>query len=281
MIKYIRSLGMLITLALALGSCEKQENKVFLEGGTEPLLTASTSAVVLTPPPADESKEAIKLRWTNPEYKFTTGISSQDVNYLLELDTLGGNFTSKTKYATSISRDLEKSFTILELNSIFGNTMLLKFGRQYTIEARITASLASGAAKLISNKVSFTATPYAPPPKVEPPTAGTLWVTGNCFPSPDWANPLPAPHDVSNKFTKVSNTLYELIIDFKGGGGEYKMIQEPGVWGTQYHMISGGTWESGELRKRDASPGFIGAPTAGKYKITVDFQIGKFTVIKQ
>ncbi|HSF45219.1 MAG TPA: SusE domain-containing protein [Chitinophagaceae bacterium] len=278
--KYIKSLGMLLVLALALGSCEKQENKVYLESGTEPLLTASTATVALTPPPADESKEAIKFRWSNPEYKFTTGISSQDVNYLLELDTAGGNFASKIKYSTNISKDLEKSFTVLELNSIFGNTMFLTFGRKYTIEARITASLASGAAKLVSNKVSFTATPYAPPPKVEPPTAGTLWVTGNAFTSPDWANPLPAPYDVSNKFTKVSNTLYELVVQFRGGGN-YKMIQEQGVWGTQYHMIEGGTWESGDLRKRDADPGFIGPPTAGTYKIVVDFQLGKFTVVKQ
>jgi hypothetical protein len=277
--KYIKSLGMLITLAFALGSCEKQENKVYLEGGTEPLLTASTATVALTPPPADESKEAIKFRWSNPEYKFTTGISSQDVNYLLELDVAGANFTSKTKYSTNISKDLEKSFSVLELNSIFGNTMLLTFGKQYTIEARVTSSLASGAAKLVSNKVSFTATPYAPPPKVEPPTAGTLWATGNAF-SSGWANPLPTPYDGSQKFTKVSNTLYELIVDMPGGGN-YKLIQEQGVWGTQYHMISGGTWESGEFRKRDAEPGFNGPPTAGKYKITVDFQIGKFTVIKQ
>jgi starch-binding outer membrane protein SusE/F len=277
--KYIKSLGMLLILAFVLGSCEKQENRIYLEEGTAPLLTSSTTAVALTPPPADESKEAVRFKWSNPDYKFTTGVSSQDVNYLLELDTLGGNFASKTKYSTNISKDLEKGFTVLELNSIFGNTMLLKFGKQYTIEARVTSSLSTGAAKLVSNKVSFTATPYAPPPKVEPPTAGTLWATGNAFTS-DWQNPLVAPYDVSQKFTKVSNTLYELTVAMPGGGN-FKLIQEQGVWGTQYHMISGGTWESGEFRKRDAEPGFIGPPTAGTYKLSFDFQIGKFTVIKQ
>jgi hypothetical protein len=277
--KYIKSLGMLLILAFVLGSCEKQENRIYLEEGTEPLLTASTTAVALTPPPADESKEAIKFRWSNPDYKFTTGISSQDVNYLLELDTAGGNFASSNKYSTNISKDLEKAFTVLELNSIFGNTMVLKFGKQYTIEARVTSSLSTGAAKLVSNKVSFTATPYAPPPKVETPTAETLWATGNAFAS-DWQNPLAPPYDVTQKFTKVSNTLYELTITMPGGGN-YKLIQDPGVWGTQYHMIAGGTWESGEFRKRDAEPGFIGPPTAGTYKLSFDFQLGKFTVIKQ
>lgn len=275
----INTFGLLLGMAFLFGSCEKQENRVIYEGGTAPVLTASTSAVALTPPPADESREAIRLRWTNPNYIFTTGVSSHDVNYTLEIDVAGNNFNGKNKYTTSISKDLEKSFTVLELNSILGNTMLLKFGQSYTLEARIISSLALNAVPLISNKITFNATPYAPPPKVEPPTNGTLWATGNAFAS-GWSNPLPAPFDASQRFTRVSNTLYELVVDMPGGGN-YKLIQEQGVWGTQYHMISGGTWESGTFRKRDAEPGFIGAPSAGRYKITVDFQLGIFTVVKQ
>jgi hypothetical protein len=131
----------------------------------------------------------------------------------------------------------------------------------------------------VSNKITFTATPYAPPAEVEVPAAGTLWATGNAFGS-DWKNPLPAPWDVTQKFTRVNNTLYTLTVAMPGGGN-YKLIQEQGVWGSQYHMIQGGTWESGKFRKRDAEPGFIGPPTAGTYKITVDFQFGTFTVVKQ
>jgi hypothetical protein len=65
------------------------------------------------------------------------------------------------------------------------------------------------------------------------------------------------------------------------GGGAYKMIQEQGNWGTQYHMLNGGTWEGGSLEKKDADPAFPGAPTAGTYKITVNFQTGTFSVVKQ
>ncbi len=64
------------------------------------------------------------------------------------------------------------------------------------------------------------------------------------------------------------------------GGGAYKLIQEQGVWGTQYHMLLGGTWEGGDFEKKDADPGFPGPPSAGTYKITVDFQRGKFKVVK-
>jgi starch-binding outer membrane protein SusE/F len=268
--------GTLLAAAFLLGSCEKEENKIYYDGGTAPVLTGSTGAVKLSP--ATESQDALILNWTNPDYTFTTGISSQDVNYTLEMDTVGGNFTSAHKYVTTISRELSKKFTVLELNGILGNTMLLKAGQQHAIETRISSSLASNAVPLTSNKVSFTATPYVPPPKVEVPTAGTLWATGDAF-SSGWGNPLPAPYDASQKFTKVTNTLYELVVTMPGGGG-YKLIQEQGVWGSQYHMVSGSA-AGGIFEKKDSDPQFPGPSAAGTYKITVDFQLGTFTVVKQ
>jgi starch-binding outer membrane protein SusE/F len=276
--RIITAFTSLVLATFLLESCEKEENKIFYEGGTAPVLTSSTNTVSLKPPPADESVEALKLNWTNPNYTFTTGVSSQDVSYTLEMDTVGVNFGSPGKYTTSISKELTKSFTVLELNNILGNSMLLKPGRTYTIEARIKSSLAANAVSLTSNKVSFTATPYAPPPKVEPPTAGTLWATGDAFAS-NWANPLPAPYDVSQKFTKLSNTLYELVVTMPGGGN-YKLIQEQGNWGTQYHMKSGSS-AGGVFEKKDADPAFPGPSSAGTYKITFDFQLGNFTVVKQ
>ena len=272
--KYFKSIPFVLTLAIMLGSCEKQENKIYFEGGKEPVLTSSKTAVALSP--SNEAEEALKFNWTNPDYTFTTGVSSQDVNYSLEMDTLGGNFASGAKYTQSISKDLQKSFTGLELNSILGNTMLLKFGKTYTIETRVISSLGSGAVPLISNKVSYTVTPYAPPPKVAVPTNGRLWVTGDAFAS-GWTNTPPSP---SQEFTKLSNTKYELVVNM-AGNGNYKLIQDQGDWGTQYHMVSGGTWEGGKLERKDADPGFPGAPTAGSYKITVDFQLGTYTVVKQ
>jgi starch-binding outer membrane protein SusE/F len=276
--KHKKIYGFLLLMAVLLWSCEKQENKIYYDGGTAPVLTSSTNAVKLNPPPADESLVALKLNWTNPDYTFTTGVSSQDVSYTLEMDTLGATFGSSIKYTTTIAKALSRDFTVLELNSILGNTMLLKPARQYTIQTRITSSLASNAVPLTSNNVSFTATPYAPPPKVELPAAGTLWATGDAFTS-GWSNPLGVPYDVSQKFTKVSSTLYELIVTMPGGGN-YKLIQEQGNWGSQYHMKTGSS-AGGTFEKKDADPAFPGPSGAGTYKITVDFQLGTFTVVKQ
>ena len=274
----LKYLAFTVAAVVVLASCKKEENRIYLEGGTPPQLTASATNITMEP--GMEENTAIKLTWTNPDYKFTTGISSQDVTYTLEIDTVGGNFNSSNKYSTVVAKDLSKTFTVKELNCILGNTMLLQLNprRNYQLQFRVVSSIGS-AAKLVSNAVTVTTKPFAPPPKVEPPTDGTLWVVGDAFDG-GWDNPKKAPYDVTQKFTKVSNTLYELVVDFKGGGG-YKLIQKQGDWGSQYHMLAGGTFESGTFEKKDSDPQFPGAPSAGRYKITVDFQLGKYTVVKQ
>lgn len=264
-------------LMMVMWSCKKDENQIFLEGGTAPALKASVTASIPLAF-ASASDLAIKLNWSNPDYRFTTGISSQDVTYLLEIDTTGANFTNPNKKSVSISKELEKSFTQSEINDFLLNQLVLVPGMPHDIEIRVVATLVNKSASLPSNTLKFTVTPYAIPPKVAVPTLGTLWVVGDASAN-GWANPLAAPYDVSQKFTQVSTTLYELTMPMPGGGG-YKLIQENGVWGSQYHMLAGGTWEGGDFVMQDSDPQFPGPPSAGNYKITVDFQRGKFTVIK-
>lgn len=277
---YINKLSFLVAMVAFFG-CEKVENKISYEGGTPPVLTGSASIVRLEA--GEENNIALRIAWTNPNYKFTTGLSSHDVKYTLEIDTLGGNFSSGKKYSTVFAKDLVKVYTVGELNAILGNSMRLQLDprRNYTFQMRISSSLGIGtdAAKLTSNIITFTASPFPPPPKVAVPDAGTLWATGDAFAS-SWQNPLPGPYDLSQKFTKRSTTLYELTVNMPGGGA-YKLIQAQGNWGSQYHMLAGGTWQGGEFEKRDADPAFPGPPTAGTYKITVDFQLGQFNVVKQ
>src|SRR4030095_10027010 len=90
-------------LLLAIESCKKAENKIYFEGGTAPVLSASKTVVSLEP--GSESTTAIVFNWTNPDYRFTTGLSSQDVSFTIEMDTAGGGFNSKIKYTTVIAKD--------------------------------------------------------------------------------------------------------------------------------------------------------------------------------
>lgn len=263
---------------MLLWSCEKDENKIYLEGGTPPVLSSSVSGD-LNLSYANADQQALVLTWTNPNYQFTTGISSQDVSYLVEIDTAGANFTNPKKKVIAVSKDLSIAFLTSQLNDYLLNQLELQVGVQHNLEIRVTSNLTNNSATLESNVLPFTATPYAIPPKVAPPTDGTLWMVGDAAPS-GWDNPMKSPYDVSQMFTMVTPTLYELVVTLPGGGG-YKLIQKQGVWSSQYHMLAGGTWEGGDFEQKDSDPQFPGPPTSGTYKITVDFQRGKFTVVKQ
>ena len=262
---------------LGINSCKKAENKDFFEGGSAPSLSASTSAVTLEP--GLEANTAIVLKWTNPEYMFTTGLSSQDVTYSLELDTLGANFSSTKKVTTVIAKDLSKSYTVGELNGILGNTMVLQLNprRNYTLQMRVISSIGS-TVKLVSNTISFTAKPFAPPPKVALPSSGKLYITGSAT-AGNWMGS-GDPELVSQKFTQVSSTLYQITTNLIGNGS-YTFVPVYGDWGNKYSIktkndpneIYGGDFQ---VQGED----ILAPPVSGTYKITVDFQLGKFTVVK-
>ncbi|MFM1963346.1 MAG: hypothetical protein RLZZ172_2191 [Bacteroidota bacterium] len=273
--KLFQHLTIAISTMVMLASCSKEEDREIFLGGKAPVLSASVSGTI----PlgfATENNAAVKFSWTNPDYDFASGVSSQDVNYTLEIDVSGKSFNSPNKKAVSISKELSVSYTQKEFNIILSD-LQLKLNAPAAVDVRIIASLGASATSLVSNVMKFNVTPFAPPPKVPVPTAGTLWIIGDAVAS-SWNNPLPSPFDATQKFTKVSETLYELVANFVGGGA-YKLIQENGVWGTQYHMVEGNA-NGGTFEKKDADPAFVG-PTAGRYKISVDFQTGKFTVTKQ
>jgi hypothetical protein len=276
------SLFFSIGLLLAIVSCEKAENKIYYQGGTPPSLASSSSNVLLEP--GLESQPAIAFHWTNPDFRFTNGISSQDVTYTLELDTLGADFGSTIKYSAVIAKDLAKSYTVGELNGILGNTMLLQLDprRQYTLQARVIASIGSSVA-LPSNVLSFTTTPFAPPPKVAPPTSGHLYLVGDATPG-DWNNPVPVP---SQEFTKLSTTKYEITITLKGGSKHYLFLPVNGDWGNKYacHDKTKQSPDGGDFGYNGSdsywNDDLTGPTSDGSYKITVDFQLGKYTVVKQ
>lgn len=265
-----------LSFLLVIASCKKDENIIYYESGTAPVLTASTAGpIVLTQ--ANANNTAIKFSWTNPDYRFTTGVSSQDVTYVLQIDKAGQNFSSPVKQEVAISKDLEATYTVKMFNDIF-TKMDLPENVAADVDFRIKASLAGGGLPLFSNSIRIRVTPFLDV-AVPVPANGNLWMTGDAAPS-SWMNPLTDIHVTRQKFTKVSTTLYEMVIQLPGGGN-YKLLQDNGNWGTQYHMLSGGTWESGSFEMKDSDPAFPGPPTAGTYKISMNFKTGRYTVVKQ
>lgn len=267
---------MFSSVLLLLASCKKDENKIFLEEETAPVLAASVNNLTLEP--GLENNTALVLSWTNPNYKFTTGVSSHDVVYTLELDTAGANFNSSKKITTVVARDLEKKYTVAEINGILGNDMLLQLDprRDYNLEFRVTASIGS-AAKITSNVVAVTARPFAPPPKVDLPSTGQLFLVGDASPG-GWNNPVPLPDQA---FTKISNTLYELTIDLSGGKS-LLFLPVNGDWGDKYGWDGANNSNNPDGDKLKRGGGDIKVPADnGTYKITVNFQLGTFSIVKQ
>lgn len=266
---------LLLTIAW---SCSKDEKKIYFEGGTAPVLTATKTAISLSFATADA--EAVTFSWTNPDYQFTTGVSSQNVSYVLEIDTTGANFTNPNKKELAISSDLGTTISVGIFNDYLLNQLILKPGMSHQLEIRVKSTLINSSVPLYSNILKYVVTPYAIPPKVTPPATGNLWIIGSAV-AGGWTNPIPAPYDVTQKFTKVSETLYELTIPLIAGSGNgYKLIQENGVWGTQYHALDGTVVTGGDFEMKDSDPQFPAPAASDTYKITVDFQRGKYFVVK-
>jgi len=267
-------------------SCQKDEAKVNFLGGTVPVLTSSIASGDTIPlPVTDTTSVAVIYSWTNPNYQFSNGISSMNVTYYLQVDTMGANFTSPNMQTVAINSDLKKVFTVSEFNAILGNGLQLSFGQPHNIQVRIKSfiqpftSASPVAGPLFSTSLNYVATPFAPPPKVAPPKSGTLFIVGSAIAVSGWSNPIaPAAQVPIQQFTQVSPTEYKITVPLVGNG-EYKLIGVNGSWGDQWSVavaddpseINGGPFVyNGQNCKAPAA--------SGSYVIDVNFQTGVFTV---
>jgi starch-binding outer membrane protein SusE/F len=263
---------------IVFASCKKDEHKVYFEGGTAPTLSGTATGTI---PLAFASKDqrAIKLSWTNPDYQFTTGISSHDVSYQIEIDTTGSNFTNKDRKIISLSSDLSIDITQNDFNDYLLNQLQLKPAMPHNMEIRLKSSLDNGSSPLYSNILRYTVTPYAIPPKVTPPASGKLYITGSAT-AGNWMSG-GDPELVSQKFTQISSTLYEITVALIGGQS-YTFVPVYGDWNNKYSIavkndpneVNGGDFQVG-------GQDILAPAASGTYKITVDFQRGKFSVVKQ
>lgn len=259
-------------------ACKKEENRVIFQGGTAPVLTASVAdSIPLSY--ATRNNEGLRLSWTNPNYQFNTGISSLNVNYNIEIDTAGSNFTNPNREVLSLGTNLSQDFTQGTFNDYLLNTLQLQPGFSHNMEIRVTSILAGGAVPLTSNIIKLTATPFAIPPKVSPPPSGHLYLVGDAT-SGGWNNPVPVP---AQEFTQVSATLYKISVPLIGGK-QFLFLPVNGDWSNKYacastsaQPISGGDFGyNGGNNTFNAN--FPGPLASGTYNITVDFQRGKYTI---
>ena len=271
----------LVIFSCTVWACKKDEAKDYYNGATNPVLTASTDSIRLSY--ANAAQTAVTFSWTNPNYQFTTGVSSQNVTYKLEIDTAGSNFTNPNRQTISISKDLSLAITTSTFNDYLLNQLQLQPGVSHKLEVRVSANLVNNSAVVHSNVLKYAVTPYAIPPKVAPPTSGTLFIVGSATPGGSahgWDNPI-SQNVAVQQFTRVSTTLYTITLPLIGGG-EYKFIAVNGSWNDQWSVAVND--DPNEINGGDFvfnGQNVLAPPASGNYKIDVDFQRGKFTVTKQ
>jgi hypothetical protein len=276
MTNLIKTISCILLTALIFSACKKEITQVSYVNGTAPALTASsTNAMVLNI--ADKNNTAITFNWTNPNYQFTTGISSQDVSYTLQIDTAGANFESPFLKEQVIAKDLSTTLSVSTLNGLLANWLE---NIPHNFEMRIKSSIGvANSLPLYSNVVKITITPYLDVAVVTPFT-GNLFLIGNATPGGDatgWNNPVPAP---SQEFTKTSSTTWEITIPLIGGK-EFLILPDNGSWSNKYAVSKSAVTGDGGPFGYNFGDNFPAPSSSGTYKIVLNFKTGKYTVTKQ
>jgi hypothetical protein len=263
--KIVKQIFFLTLLAATIASCKKDEIKSYFEGGTAPALTASsTAALVLNI--ANKDNQALSFNWTNPNYQFSSGVSSQ------EFDTTGANFTNPKIGEKSIPKDLSTALTVKELNTLILGMGLLE-GISHNMEIRVKANITNSNVPLYSNVLKIVITPYL---DVVYPVPAKLYMTGSATPA-SWMGG-GDPENVSQRFTKVSSSKFEITIALSANNS-FLFVPIYGDWNNKYGFT--GSNNANNVTGDDFKPngGDIKAPAAsGTYKVTVDFKTGKYTV---
>ncbi|MEI8058550.1 MAG: SusE domain-containing protein, partial [Ferruginibacter sp.] len=241
------------------------------EGGTAPVLTASvaTPMVLII---ANAANQGLKFNWTNPNYQFASGPSSQDVTYTVQFDTTGSNFSNPKMGELSVPKELTTSLTVKELNTLLLGMGLME-NMLHNVEIRLKANITNSNVPLYSNVLKIAITPYL---DVVYPVPAKLYITGSASPA-SWMGS-GDPENVAQRFTKVSSSRFEITVTLSANNS---MLFVPvyGDWGNKYGFT--GSNNSNNVTGDNFKPdgGDIQVPgTTKSYKVSVDFKTGKYTV---
>lgn len=266
-----KKLFILPLLLAAFASCDKDENQVVYEGGTDPVLRASATGPFILEI-ANKNQELIRFDWTNPNYQFNTGLSSQDVFYTLQIALAGTNFAKPAEKA--IAKDLSTVLTVGELNGLLLG-IELDFGVAHNLEVRLKSAMNNNTANLFSNVIAMTVTPYL---DVKYPVPANLYITGSATPG-NWQCGCGEPELLSQKFTQINAFTFELDITLSANNS-YLLLPVYGSWSAKYGGVQNSN-NTNNVFEDEFKPGgsdLKAPPTTRPYRITVDFKTGKFKV---
>lgn len=265
---------------ILLASCKKDESKVYFDGGTAPALT-STATDSISLPLSDTTTTAVTFNWTNPNYQYSDGIGSMDVNYYLQFDTTT-DFNSPYLQTVGISSSLSQTYTVSQFNSIVSNSMGLSTGQPHTVDARVQSfiepftSVSQPLGQLNSNTLSFQVIPYALPPAVAPPSSDTLYITGNAT-ADGWMVTGSAASVAGQGMKRVKPTLWTITLPLIGGQ-QFLLVPVAGDWSNKYATSDANSLPSGGTFQYNSANNFNGPAASGTYTVTFNFQSGQYTI---
>lgn len=238
--KFFKYLFSLLLISGTIFSCT-DDDYIMLDGTAQPpalTITGETTQVLLS----DNSEvEALTFSWNEVNFN----VNVQPVAYILEMALGGTNFATPTVLQNST--DTSFTMTVGQLNLRAINLGLLP-EETGTLDIRVIARLGStNSHDLVSETITLTVTPYTDEIDIS-----TTWgIVGDATPN-GWDGP-----DIPFWQTGTENVYvaYANLTD-----GEIK-FREDNAWDNNYGG-SGGTLEQ---------DGSNIAVTAGKYKVTIDF----------
>jgi hypothetical protein len=269
--KILKTVLAFFMLSLVFVACEEDQDKVTLLGGTAPVLSISSSNnLVLTK--AQENYTSLQFQWTNPDYKFSNGVNTQDVLYTLQVDTVGSNFSNPKVVGLNYTKDISHSFTVKELNTALSGLELKDF-TPHNFEFRVKATLTNGIEPVYSNALPVKITTYL---DVVYPVPDKLYITGDATPK-GWMGGGDA-EVVTQRFTKVNSYLFVLEGIQMKASSPYLFVPVYGNWDNKYGFTGAKTANNptGDSFKPNGED-LLSPSTAKAYKITVNFKTGKFS----
>jgi hypothetical protein len=255
--------AVLVGLITTFTACDKADVLQNYGKGNKLALNSSTLTVAALPTQALDT--VLSFSWVDP--KLATATDNE--KFVIEFDT-SASFSNPVRSEATLGK-FSKEFTGQQLNE-----MLLKWGfafnTAHNVSVRLVSSYANNNDLSYSDPLVVSMAPYKIPPKIPVPAA--LFLVGDVN---GWNNS--AGLDKKFYFYKTGETTFTGVFNFSSGGA-YKLIQELGNWDTQFRMIPGGTGLTGEFKQENSDPAFPNPSAAGSYRITVDFQNGKYSAVK-
>ncbi len=227
-----------------------------------PITLSPSSSSPLTLLVANATSKAVSFNWTATNY------GSNNINYAIQFDTVGGNFTAPQ--VIQYGNLLTSSMIVNDLNN-YCIAAGVQGGATKKVEFKIVSYLGAGyiVPLVISNIVQLTITTFTPVPP-------NLYIVGDATPG-GWNNPVPTP---SQQFTRLDAVSYGIVVNLTAGKS-YLFLPLNGDWSHKYGGATDGTASGGgALLQDNAVPGSnTPAPaTSGLYQIIVNFQTGKYTI---